>query len=132
MLSRWLPKEVIPPPLRSPVVLSHLAAPPLAIARWHARMSSPPPRPLVMTVAVATALAEEKKITMAHAKVAPSSTAPTIVDILKEAGRRARSRGAAQVTPLDVRHAAQLFAPPRASLAPIKPFVDPQPEHADV
>ena len=76
-----------------------------------------------MTVAVATALAEERKITMAHAKMTPSSSIPTIVDILREAGRRARSRGAAQVTPLDVRLAAQLFAPWGSRASPCgKPF----------
>ena len=120
------------PPLTSrvhKVPLPHLATPPLAIFRWHARMASAPPPPMVPTVAAIAALVAEQRTAELFASTTPRSPAPTIVDILKEAGRRARSRGAAQVTPLDVRHAAQLFAPARASLVPPKPFVDPQPEH---
>ena len=124
------------PPLTSPsapapirhvprVPLPHLATPPLAIFRWHARMASAPPPPMVPTVAAIAALVAEQRTAELFASTTPMSPAPTIVDILKEAGRRARSRGATQVTPLDVRHAAQLFAPPRASLVPPKPFVDP-------
>ena len=113
------------------VILPHLAVPPLAIHRWHVRMDSTPPPPMVPTSAVIAALTAEHQTAKLFASTTPASPAPTVVDILREAGRRARSRGAAQVTPLDVRHAAQLFAPPRASLAPLKPFVDPLPEHAD-
>ena len=86
---------------------------------------------MVPNTAVLAALVVEQRTAELFASTTPMSPAPTIVDILKEAGRRARSRGAAQVTPLDVRHAAQLFAPPRASLVPPKPFVDPQPEHIE-
>ena len=132
-MRRYPPAET-PPPLiyRAPrVPLPHLVAPPLAIYRWHARMASTPPPPMVPTTAVLAALAVEQRTAELFASTTPMSPAPTIVDILKEAGRRARSRGAAQVTPLDVRHAAQLFAPPRASLVPPKPFVDPQPEHIE-
>ena len=117
--------------LASRVLLPHLAVPPLAIHRWHVRMDSIPPPPMVPTKAVIAALKAEHQTAKLFASTTPASPAPTVVDILREAGRRARSRGAAQVTPLDVRHAAQLFAPPRASLVPRKPFVDPQPEHAD-
>ena len=128
------PPAETPPPLsyRTPLVpLPHLVAPPLAIHRWHARMASAPPPPMVPNTAVLAALVVEQRTAELFASTTPMSPAPTIVDILKEAGRRARSRGAAQVTPLDVRHAAQLFAPPRASLVPPKPFVDPQPEHIE-
>ena len=113
------------------VVLPHLAVPPLAIHRWHVRMDSTPPSPMVPTRAVIAALTAEHQTAKLFASTTPASPAPTVIDILREAGRRARSRGTAQVTPLDVRHAAQLFAPPRASLVPPKPFVDPHPEHAD-
>ena len=58
LVSRWHHITVPPPPSRVPVLLPHLAAPPLEIAQWHSRVSTPPPRPLVMTVAVATALAD--------------------------------------------------------------------------
>ena len=128
------PPEPTPPRVayRAPrVPLPHLATPPLVISRWHARMECAPPPPMVPTIAAIAALVAEQRTAELFASTTPMSPAPTIVDILKEAGRRARSRGAAQVTPLDVRHAAQLFAPPRASLVPPKPFVDPQPEHTE-
>ena len=124
-------EPTVPVHLARRVILPHLAVPPLAIHRWHVRMDSTPPPPMVPTSAVIAALTAEHQTAKLFASTTPASPAPTVVDILREAGRRARSRGAAQVTPLDVRHAAQLFAPPRASLVPLKPFVDPLPEHAD-
>ena len=127
--TRWLPPDY--PAHAPPVLLPHLAVTPLWIANWHARMESIPPIPRVPTLAVAAALVNEQRLASAFASTTPTSPAPTVVDILREAGRRARSRGASQVTPLDVRHAAQLFAPPRASLKPRAPFVDPIPENAD-
>ena len=57
---------------------------------------------MVPTVAAIAALVAEQRTAELFASTTPMSPAPTIVDILKEAGRRARSRGAAQVTPLDV------------------------------
>ena len=125
----WTPPQY--PPHAPPVLPPHLAVTPLWIANWHTRMECAPPRPRVPSLAVAVALVAEQRLASSFAETTPTSSAPSIVDILREAGKRARSRGASQVTPLDVRHAAQLFAPPRASLAPRVPFVDPQPEHAD-
>ena len=108
-MKRHPPAET-PPPLtyRAPrVPLPHLATPPLAIFRWHARMASAPPPPMVPTIAAIAALVAEQRTAELFASTTPMSPAPTIVDILREAGRRARSRGAAQVTPLDVSSATQ-------------------------
>ena len=87
------PEASTPPAYRAPrVSLPHLATPPLAIFWWHARMESSPPPPMVASVAVIAALVAEKRTAELFASTTPSSPAPTIVDILKEAGRRARSR----------------------------------------
>ena len=130
-ISHDLPfRPTVPAPPHQP---PHLAAPPLVIHRWLERQQSPVARLATPTATVIAALGAERRLASAQAVDAdchPSAApTPTVQLILAEASRCARSRGATHVTPLDVRHAAQLMAT-SASLKPKAPFIDPEPEHA--